>query len=229
MAAEGHASHETSEAAVHIPEPMIFDMVRGLGAKKGEFEANVLAEIPVDEYSDRDIHWAPEVEFAVIDGFALELELPFVDGDIEAYKFAAQYTFGTAMSNHFIHGTQFIAEHLKGEDITELTFLYIPAGRIDETWSVVAMLGFRTEVGGDSDDDTEGLFNLSLFADVGSELVIGVEMDYADGLEDESTLLFMPQVHYEMSDRWMIQAGIGAEFLPDESDITAAFRLIYSP
>ena len=75
---------------MHITEPMIFDMVRGLGAKKGEFEANVLAEILVDEYGDRDIHWAPEVEFAVLDGFALELELPFVDGDTEAYKFAAR-------------------------------------------------------------------------------------------------------------------------------------------
>lgn len=28
---------------VHIPEPMVFDLVRGLGAEKGEFEANVLS------------------------------------------------------------------------------------------------------------------------------------------------------------------------------------------
>ena len=211
-----------------IPEPMIFDMVRGLGAEKGEFEANVLAEIPVDEYSDRAVHWAPEIEFAVRDGLALEFELPFEDDDIEAYKFAVQYTFGTAFNRKFIHGTQFIAEHLDGIEITELTFLYIPGIRLDETWSVLAMLGFRTEVGGDSRDETEALFNFSLFADLGPELTVGVESNYAAGLNDESTLLVMPQIHYEFTDHWMIQAGIGAEFLPDESDITAAFRLIYS-
>ncbi len=211
-----------------IPEPMIFDMVRGLGAEKGEFEANVLVEIPVDESSDRAVHWAPEVEFAVLDGFALEFELPFVDDEIEAYKFAAQYTFGTGFNGKFIHGTQFIAEHLDGIEITELTVLYIPGIRLDRTWSILAMLGFRTEVGGDSRDETEALFNFSLFADLGPELTVGVESNYAAGLEDESTLLVMPQVHYEFTDHWMIQAGIGAEFLPDESDVTFAFRLIYS-
>jgi hypothetical protein len=216
------------DATPRIPEPMIIDMVRGLGTEKGEFEANVLAEIPVDESSDRAVHWAPEVEFAVRDGFALEFELPFADDDIEAYKFAAQYTFGTGFNRKFIHGTQFIAEHLDGIEITELTFLYIPGIRLDETWSILAMLGFRTEVGGDSQDETEALFNFSLFADLGAELTVGVESNYAAGLEDESTLLVMPQVHYEFTDRWMIQAGIGAEFLPNESDITAAFRLIYS-
>jgi hypothetical protein len=38
----------------------------------------------------------------------------------------------------------------------------------------------------------------------------------------------MPQVHYEFTDHWMIQAGLGAEFLPGESDITFALRLVYS-
>ena len=34
--------------AVTIPEPLVFDLVRGLGAKRGEFEANVLAEVPLN-------------------------------------------------------------------------------------------------------------------------------------------------------------------------------------
>jgi hypothetical protein len=218
----------SQEAVPLIPEPMVFDMVRGLGAEKGEFEANVLAEIPVDESSARSVYWAPEIEFAVRDGLALEFELPFEDNHLEAYKFALQYTFGTAFERRFIHGTQFIAEALNGVEITELTLLYIPAMRLDEIWCFLAMLGFRTEVGGESEDGAEALVNVSLFADVGPEVTIGIESNYASGLALGSTLLVMPQVHYEFTDHWMIQAGLGAGFLPGESDITFALRLICS-
>ncbi len=38
----------TATAEVHIPEPMVFDLVRGLGAKQGEFETDDLA-IDIDE------------------------------------------------------------------------------------------------------------------------------------------------------------------------------------
>ena len=31
-----------------IPEPMVLDLVRGLGARQGEFEINCLAEFPLD-------------------------------------------------------------------------------------------------------------------------------------------------------------------------------------
>jgi hypothetical protein len=49
---------------------------------------------------------------------------------------------------------------------------------------------------------------------VGSKVTIGVESNYASGLDPGSTLLVMPQVHYEFIDHWMIQAGLGAESLP---------------
>lgn len=38
---------------------------------------------------DRDgIEWTPEVEHVPADGFAIELELPFENSHLEAYKFA---------------------------------------------------------------------------------------------------------------------------------------------
>ncbi len=36
---------------------------------------------------------APEIEFAIADGIALEFELPFEEGTLESYKFASQFTF----------------------------------------------------------------------------------------------------------------------------------------
>lgn len=79
--AEGpHAAEHT----VHIPEPLVFDLVRGLGARRGELEINVLGQFPVGGSNNRKIHWAPEVEGAVTDGIALELELPFEGSELEA-------------------------------------------------------------------------------------------------------------------------------------------------
>src|SRR5690606_33047962 len=73
-------------SAPHIPEPLAFDLVRGLGARKGELEVNVLLEVPVGGVP----HWAPEVEWALADGAALELELPIRGTELEAIKFASQ-------------------------------------------------------------------------------------------------------------------------------------------
>ena len=93
----------TEDHALHIPEPMVFDLVRGLGAGKGEFEANVLAEFPLDRTASREIEWAPEVEYAFADGLALEFELPFEDGELEGYKGAFQWTIGRPGGGRFIH------------------------------------------------------------------------------------------------------------------------------
>ena len=67
------------------------------------------AKVNVD--SDHNVvDWAPEVEVAVTDRFALEFELPFEDGDLVAYKLAAQATFGTAFDDAYIHGKQVIVD-----------------------------------------------------------------------------------------------------------------------
>jgi hypothetical protein len=39
----GAEDHAAEDDPVHIPEPMIFDLVRGLGAQQGELEAVKLA------------------------------------------------------------------------------------------------------------------------------------------------------------------------------------------
>lgn len=61
MATTTLASPDASTAYPHIPEPMVFDMMRPLGAKQGELEANVLTTTPWSG-KDGNTHWAPEVE-----------------------------------------------------------------------------------------------------------------------------------------------------------------------
>jgi len=120
--------HETiervsgEENGPQVPEPMVFDLIRPLGAKRGEAEVNVLGLIPlrqrsgtVDDVPDplglvrrspdsQEFEWAPESELALMDGFAVEVEFPLENSHLESYKAAAQLTFGTAMGNRMIHG-----------------------------------------------------------------------------------------------------------------------------
>ena len=54
------------------PEPMIFDLVDPLGAKKGEVELNSLFD-----YSPRtgQFQWSPEIEYAFKNGHAIEMSI----------------------------------------------------------------------------------------------------------------------------------------------------------
>lgn len=225
------AQEKLPEETHDIPEPMVFDLVRELGARKGELEINVLAEFPLNNASTRHIEWAPEIEYAVWDNFAVEFELPIEDDTLEALKAALQYTFGKSKSGNFIHGAQFMVEKIRKTDKWDLSLLYIPAYRFNETWSVLAMLGLRQQVGSDSLNKTTTLLvNASVFAEISERLTLGLEFNNSDpgnfDEEEELELLAMPQVHIEFSDHWSLQTGVGGEFVSSKVNATGAIRMI---
>lgn len=76
-----------ASSRLRIPEPMVFDLVRPLGAPKGELEVNSLFRM--SEFGGRAVlQWAPEVEYTFADGYGVEFEVPAENGQLEAYKFA---------------------------------------------------------------------------------------------------------------------------------------------
>lgn len=233
------------EKGPRIPDPMVFDLVRPLGAKRGEAEFNTLALIPltrktrrVDDASDplglvrrspdrQGIEWAPEIEYVVTDGLAFELELPIENVSVEAYKAAGQATFGTLWNDRFIHGAQVIAQYNRDPRFWTTTWLYLAGFRIDKTWSIFGMFGPRFEHGSSiSGLHKELLSNVTLFADVTNRLVVGVETNLGQVLDGHSAFLVMPQVHYEVDLHWMLQAGIGVRVTNDLTLPEIGFRLI---
>jgi len=225
------AQEELHEAQDDIPEPMVFDLVRELGAKQGELEINVLAEFPLSSTSSRHIDWAPEIEYAIWDDFAVEFELPIEDTTLEALKLAFQYTFGKSKSGRFIHGTQFMIEKIRNIAKWDFSLLYIPAYRFNETWSILAMLGLRQQVGSDSQNKTTTLLlNATIFAEISKRVTVGLEFNNSDpgnfDEEEELELLAMPQVHIEFSDHWSLQSGVGGEFKSSKVNATATIRMI---
>ncbi len=225
------AQEESNEEQDDIPEPMVFDLVRELGARQGELEINVLAEFPLSSNSSRQIDWAPEIEYAIWDGFAVEFELPFEDGTLEALKVALQYTFGKSASGSFIHGTQFMVEKIRKTDKWDISLLYIPAYRFNSIWSVLALLGVRQQVGSDSQDKTTTLLlNATVFAEITERTTLGLEFNNSDPGDfdegEELELLIMPQIHLKFSEHLSLQTGLGAEFTDKGVNATAALRMI---
>ena len=151
------------QETVSIPEPLMFDLVRGLGAKQGELEINSLADFPLNDVSNRGVDWAPEIEYALFNNFAVELEFPLNNFDLEAYKAAVQWTIGSSKDNKFIHGIQVLGERYKHNDILELNFLYVPAYRFNEVWSAIGLFGIMLEFGADTPSKDYTIILMLLF------------------------------------------------------------------
>src|SRR5687768_4202682 len=69
-----------SSEELGIPEPLVFDLVRPLGSARGELEANTLM---TRSSKTGQFAWAPEIEYAFANGYAVELELPFENSSLE--------------------------------------------------------------------------------------------------------------------------------------------------
>jgi len=233
------------EDGPRIAEPMVFDLVRPLGAKRGEGEVNVLGMVPLGRRSRRvadvpdslglvrrspdrkGVEWAPEIEYAVCNGIGLEVEFPLENRHLEAYKGAVQVTFGTGFNHRFIHGAQGIVQYDRAPSLWTTTLLYLAGFRFNEMWSIFGMFGNRVEVSGPVSNKTvELLSNVSVFADLTNRLVAGIETNLGQTLGGNTEMLFMPQLHYEVDRYVMIQAGIGARFASGVSLPEAGFRLI---
>lgn len=218
------------DAEVSIPEPMVFDLVRPLGAHRGESEVNVLAMFPFggdDSRGHQPVDWAPEIEYAVRDGFAVEFELPFEDGELEAYKFALQWTFG-AWRECVIHGAQVIVEPEKHFDECGATVLYLLGARLSQRWSTLAMLGVETQFGEAHTDQAIGILNVSLFRDLSPWSTVGVECDSRLGASESSAVEIIPQLHCELTDHSELQVGVGAGFDYDGAYGLVGMRAIVS-
>ena len=222
----------TNQETVVIPEPLMFDLVRGLGAKQGELEINALADFPLNDGSSRGVEWAPEIEYALFNNFAIELEFPFENFELEAYKIALQWTMGSSKNNKFIHGIQFIGEAYIHDDLFELNFLYVPAYRFNEVWSVIGLFGVMFETGDDaSEQNNTIILNASVFADLNKHTVVGIEINNSDPLiqkidDNNMELLILPQVHYEFESGFSFQFGVGPKFNKTNTNASAVLRAI---
>lgn len=193
-------------AAPHIPEPLVFDLVRALGARRGELEVNTLVLVRPE---DGKTYWAPEVEWAFADGYAVELELPMDDRHLEAVKVALQGTL-PGLSGSSVHGWQSFAEVALDDGETDVVALYVFGHRFGRRLSQLSMLGERFAVGESGVDADAFLLNQSLFWDAREWQTLGLETNLELGDGGSWRLLVLPQIHLQLSERLRVQFSIGA-------------------
>jgi hypothetical protein len=230
---------------VEVPEPLLFDLVGPLGARQGYLEFNTLAVVPwassntdtgTDPFGpgpatlDRGgIEWAPEVEYAIVDNFAIEFELPFEDAKLEEYKLGLQWTIGTAFDNHYIHGFQTLIEPTPKWRNWNFNLLYIGGIRFNEQWSSLFMLGGRMNLQGTDRSQTfERITNYSLFRDLSERAKFGVETNFASGVDGSDQFLVVPQLHYDITQCVEIQTGLGFGAFTEGSEQSYIIRVIAS-
>lgn len=206
----------------HIPEPMNFDLVRGLGARSGEIETNVLIVTRPRRGGFGVTTWAPEVEWAIADDFAVEVELPMADREVEALKAAAQWTAPSPIE-HFTHGVQVLGEYLLDARHPEISALYLAGGRLGPV-SLFGMVGMRTTI--ERESHQEVLVNPSAFVDVDEAVTLGVEGNLAFGLDGETRGLALGQVHWQVVRRFRVQVGGGTEVVHGRAGALLVSRLI---
>jgi hypothetical protein len=190
----------------HIPEPLVFDLVRGLDAERGEFEANSLFRVPVQQGEAR-LLWAPEIEWAFHDGAALEFELPIENTDIAAVKFAGQVRlFG---GRRHVQGLQAIREDYVRHAGNYSSLLWLTGWHVLPRTCLMMMFGGRAfqERG---DVSGAALLNASVFQRLNRSRAVGLETNVAMGQRGTDVLL-APQVHVPVGRTFNIQFGLGAQ------------------
>ncbi len=206
-------SHDPDEASLSsskpkIPEPMVFDLVRPLGAARGELEANSLFRA-YPRRPGRTLRWAPEVEYTFANGWGVEFEIPMENRHVESTKAALQGTLPGSIRHRSIHGVQAIWEDLRDVDGGQTDILYLFGYRFNKRWSAFSMNGVRSQWNGTANNGW--LSNQTLFFQPNRKVVFGLETNYQAATLDARSLLAMPQVHWKRG-RLNLQVGGGAYF-----------------
>lgn len=198
----------------HIPEPMVFDLVRGLGARRNELEVNTLGLVERSGGRSRFL-WAPEVEWAFLDGYAIELELPLVDRHLEAVKLAVQGTLPWR-DDHTIMGWQVFGEVGLDHGASDVVAVYLLGHRFNRVVSSLLMVGGRGELEPGS-GLTAGAFiqNGSLFFDVEEWLTTGIESNFTLVERRDWSLQLYPQTHWQLSQSVRVQFSGGVGLSPE--------------
>jgi hypothetical protein len=191
-----------------MPEPMIFDLVRPLGAKRGELEFNTLFQ--QSSAPGAPLAWAPEVEWAFRDGLAVEAELPFENGRVKTYKFALQGTLTPRLGGEFQHGWQVIGQHVLANGSWSSDVLYLAGFRPTSRVTVFTMTGARRSAFGTA-TVMQGVQNTSVFFAPSPGLIVGVESNFVFGAADRRARLIMPQVQKAIGGKYLFEIGVGAE------------------
>lgn len=233
-------------------EPLYIDLIRDLGARKGEKEWNVGFGLTDNQKYDQYTALV-EYEFAPIDRLGLEVELPFsfyfpVNGLVDrqvvpqnklnGLKLAAQYSFfvseriSTSMALGYIHEFAFVEFNRYGKQRIWKGSIYNPFLIAAKRWG----RNFHTLVYSGpvltrsaSSQQSQWQTNTSLhFMIPGTRNFIGLEMN-KETVKGGMDMVFRPQMRLEITEKLMMGIVTGVPINRENERFSMFMRIIYEP
>ncbi|MCW3169830.1 phosphoribosylformylglycinamidine synthase [Chryseobacterium sp. 09-1422] len=228
-------------------EPLYIDLIRDLGARKGEKEWNIGLGLVDNNKFDR-YEALVEYEWAPIDRLGLEVELPFTmysssdspGSKLNGIKLAAQYTFlvseqyNTSLALGYIHEfeiTEF--DHYgKGKFFTGNVFnpFLVAAKRWGSNFHSLIYTGPVVVSHFDSHHtDTSWQINTNFhYMITGTRNFIGVEFNKSIAASDFD-MTIRPQMRVGITDNVMVGIVTGIPIKRENDRFSSFLRLIYEP
>ena len=228
-------------------EPLYIDLIRDLGARKGEKEWNLGFGI-LDRDENDEIETLIEYEFAPINRLGLEIELPFSffpnggteSNRLNSLQLAAQYTFlvsevqSTSLAIGYLHEFELISFDQYGDEPAYkgnvFNPFFIAAKRWGNNFHTLIYTGpvferlFNT-------GETESSFEIHTnfhYMISGTNNFIGLEVNM-DADDENLDMTLRPQMRVEVSEQILIGLVSGVGVLGDDDGLSMFFRLIYEP
>ena len=232
-------------------EPLFIDLIRDLGARKGEEEWNV--GMGLTDKNKYDLYTALiEYEFAPIDRLGLEIELPFSfyysanpfhskkRSKLNGLKLAGQYSFyvseknKTSMAFGYIHETEFteFQNYSKSKWITGTIYnpFFIVAKRFGNNYHTLLYTGpmFHQSYN-QKPFATTYQINLNFHYMIsGTRNFIGLEVNKELENNKLNTIL-RPQMRVGIAENMMVGIVTGVPLQKENERLSSFIRLIYEP
>lgn len=232
-------------------EPLYIDLIRDLGARKGEREWNL--GFGILDYDSFDEYEALiEYEFAPIDRLGLEIELPFSfyslneegairpDNQLNSLQLAAQYTFlvsqkaATSLAIGYLHEFELVAfDDYGDEDLYEgnvFNPFFVAAKRWGDRFHTLIYTGpeFEHHFGSGNTETTWAINTNFHYMIPGTSNFVGLEINKT--IEDgDFDMVLRPQMRLEISGALMAGIVTGIPVATEDQGMSMFLRLIYEP
>lgn len=234
---------------VHHIEPLYIDLVRDLGARKGEKELNIGAEF-VNTPSYSIYKGLVEYEFAPIDRLGLEVEadFSFYDGyangettpgnRMDGLKLSAQYSFyvspkyKTTLAVGYAHTFELtdFDNYGNGKFVQELVYspFFVAAKRWGNSFHTLILLGPDIKQNLNTDyTDVDWQFNTSFHYEIpNTSNFLGVEFNKAV-VNDKFEMTMRPQAKLQLNEALALGIVTGFPLTKSEEKFSTFFRVIY--
>jgi hypothetical protein len=249
---ETDTRNEVKSPKVMHAEPLYIDLIRDLGARKGEKEWNLGFGIK-DGLNYDQYEALVEYEWAVANRLGLEVEIPFsyyqsspnsdeiIPGTkFESLKLATQYTFlintysKTSAAIGYIHEFEFYElDEMSANPLFQGNLLnpfLVVAQRLGQNWHSLIYTGpswFYEFEHSEWSSKYEAHVNLH-YMNPHSNNFVGVETNMYFS-ENYASIVLRPQMRVEINDNLTAGLVVGSPFYKENERMSMFVRLIYEP